>query len=156
MSLALLILVLYGNEVGRAEEAEEVEEVETASGSHFPYPASLRPQVEFWEKVFTSYTKFQVILHDTENMKAYKVLDFQPLLDEAGLDEATVFQIKQNQTKIEIEHVRSLLLKLHQCHPHCENLGAEEQKIWNLYRNNNDNSKFLHAADEGRIRSCLA
>lgn len=153
VSLALLILMLYGSGAGRAEDAEEVEEVETASGNHFPYAASLRPQVEFWKKVFTSYSKFQVIIHDTENMKAYKVLDFQPLLDEAGLDEATVFQIKQDQTKIEIEHVRALLLKLHHCHPNCENLGAEEKKIWNLYRNVKDDNKFLRAAGEDRVRS---
>ncbi len=153
VTLALLILVVYGGGVGRAEDPEEVGEVETASGNHFPYPASLRPQVEFWKKVFASYSKYQAIIHDAENMKVYKVLDFQPLLDEAGLDEATVFQIKQDQTKLEIEHVRALLLKLQKCSPSCENLGAEEKKIWSLYRNVKDDNKFLHAAGEDRVRA---
>ncbi len=50
MSLALLILVSVGRGIGSAEEEKEAEEVETVTGNHFPYPVSLRPQVEFWKK----------------------------------------------------------------------------------------------------------
>ncbi len=152
MSLALLILVSVGRGIGSAEEEKEAEEVETVTGNHFPYPVSLRPQVEFWKKIFTTYSKFQSVIHDAESMKVYKVLDFRPLLDDEGLDEATVLQIKHEQTKLELEHVRSLLRKLHSCSPNCETLGAEEQKIWNLYRTSNDPDKFLRAAGEDRLR----
>jgi membrane-bound lytic murein transglycosylase D len=75
------------------------------------------------------------------------------LIDEEGLDEATVFQIKQNQTKIEIERIRSSLLSLQRCNPDCEDLDAEQQKIWNLYRNDKNSNKFLQAASEDRLRS---
>jgi copper chaperone CopZ len=34
-------------------------------------------------------------------MQIYKVLDFRRLRDEEGLDEATISQIKQDQTKLE-------------------------------------------------------
>lgn len=150
VGLALLIFMAVG---GGNVRSEDKDAVQTVSSSHFPYPSALRPQVEFWKKIFASYSKFQSVIHDAENMKVYKVLDFRPLLDEEGLDEATVYQIKQDQTKLEIEHIRSVLLKLQQCNPNCEDLGAEEQKIWNLYRNVKETNKFLQAAGDDRLRS---
>jgi len=150
LGLALLTFLSFGETPARSEGEEQTQEV--ASG-HFPYPASLRPQVEFWKKIFGTYSRFQSILHDAENMKVYKVLDFLPLINEEGLDEATVYQIKQNQTKLEIERVRSILLRLHRCSPNCQDLNAEEQKIWDLYRNVKEQNKFLRAAEEDRLRS---
>lgn len=147
--LVLSILFLCGGTWARGEDDDGL----NVSRSHFPYPAALRPQVEFWKKIFATYSKLQAVIHDAESMKVYKVLDFRPLLDEEGLDEATVFQIKQDQTKIEVERIRSLLRSLHQCHPHCEDLDADQQKIWTLYRNVKDPDKFLHAAGDDRIRS---
>jgi membrane-bound lytic murein transglycosylase D len=147
-----LVLLILGILSGGSARSEDEEKAPTIS-ENFPYPASLRPQVEFWKKIFSTYSKYQAVIHDTESMKVYKVLDFQPLLNEEGMDEATVLQIKQDQTKIEIEHIRSLLLRLHKCNPTCEGLGAEEQKIWNLYRNVKDADKFLAAAGEDRIRA---
>jgi membrane-bound lytic murein transglycosylase D len=145
--LTLLVLAMLGGVKAYGEN-----DAGSAHG-HFPYPAALRPQVEFWKKIFATYSKYQAVIHDAETMKVYKVLDFQPLLEEEGLDEATVSQIKQDQTKIEIERIRSLLLTLHQCNPNCEGLEADQQKIWSLYRNVKDSDKFSHAAGEDRIRS---
>lgn len=150
VGVALLVLALFGGDWARGEENDADQEI---SEKHFPYPTALRPQVEFWKKIFATYSKFQSVIHDAESMKVYKVLDFRPLLDEEGLDEATVFQIKQDQTKIETERIRSLLLSLHRCNPNCEDLDADQQKIWNLYRNVKDPDKFLQAAGDDRIRS---
>jgi membrane-bound lytic murein transglycosylase D len=150
VGLVLLGLIISGGAWARGEEDGAEQEV---SQSHFPYPAALRPQVEFWKKIFATYSKFQSVIHDAESMKVYKVLDFQPLLNEEGLDEATVYQIKQDQTKIETERVRALLLSLHRCNPNCDDLDPDQQKIWNLYRNVKNPDKFLQAAGEDRIRS---
>lgn len=150
VGLALLILLLCG---GSRTSADSNEQTQPRSGEHFPYPASLRPQVEFWKKIFGTYSKFQSVIHDAENMKVYRVLDFRPLIDEEGLDEATVYQIKQDQTKLEIERIRSMLLTLHKCNPNCQELSAEEQKIWSLYRNVKGQDKFSQAASEDRLRS---
>jgi membrane-bound lytic murein transglycosylase D len=151
LGAALLVLALLGEDWARGGEEKDADQ--EISERHFPYPTALRPQVEFWKKIFATYSKFQSVIHDAESMKVYKVLDFRPLLDEEGLDEATVFQIKQDQTKIETERIRSLLLFLHQCNPNCEDLDADQKKIWNLYRNVKDPDKFLHAASDDRIRS---
>jgi membrane-bound lytic murein transglycosylase D len=150
VGLALLALLLFGGSRASAESSEPTQPV---FGGHFPYPASLRPQVEFWKKIFGTYSRFQSVIHDAENMKVYRVLDFRPLIDEEGLDEATVYQVKQKQTKLEIERIRSILLTLHTCHPNCQGLNAEEQKIWNLYRSVNGQDKFQQAASEDRLRS---
>ncbi|MGE0679754.1 MAG: lytic transglycosylase domain-containing protein [Candidatus Binatia bacterium] len=150
VGLALLLLLWCG---GSRTSAESNEQTQLSAKGHFPYPASLRPQVEFWKKIFGTHSKFQSVIHDAENMKVYKVLDFRPLIDEEGLDEAIVYQIKQDQTKLEIERIRSILLTLHKCSPNCQGLNAEEQKVWNLYRNVKGQDKFQQAAGEDRLRS---
>lgn len=157
--LPLLVFLLLGASPVRGENAEPTQTGESAeptqsmASRHFPYPTALRPQVEFWKKIFGAYSKFQSVIHDAENMTVYRVLDFRPLIDEEGLDEATVYQIKQNQIELEVERIRSALLTLHKCHPHCRGLRAEEQKIWNLYRNIKGQDKFFQAAQEDRLRS---
>lgn len=43
----------------------------------FPYPASIVPQVEFWEKIFTRYNSSQVLIHDAWQLdRIYEVVDF--------------------------------------------------------------------------------
>ncbi|MBI3245009.1 MAG: lytic transglycosylase domain-containing protein [Deltaproteobacteria bacterium] len=147
---ALFILTLVGADYARGENKSTTP---TISEEDFPYPPSLRPQVEFWKAIFADYSKFHVVLHDTKTLAVYKVLDFQRLLTEEGLDEATVYQVKKEQTKIEMESLRARLLKLQQCNPNCSDLTTEEQSVWNLYRKDRDPEKFLLAADEDRLRS---
>jgi len=86
VALALMML-LVDSGGARGQEQKESRDILPAS---FPYPAALRPQVEFWKKIFATYSKYQVVIHDSETMKIYKVVDFRPLLDEEGLDEAIV------------------------------------------------------------------
>lgn len=122
---------------------------------YFPYPPALRPQVEFWKKIFATYSEFQVVIHDTEYMdKVYTVLDFRPFLDgEVSLDGMTVDQIKAAQTKRELEKVRAILLRLHARGENDSALSHEEKKVWELYKDVRDLDKFRKAADEGRLRS---
>ncbi len=150
VGIALVILTLTGANYARGENKDIAQAI---SEEHFPYPPSLRPQVEFWKAIFASYSKLHVVLHDTKTLAVYKVLDFQRLIIEEGLDEGTVYQVKKEQTKLEMESLRARLLKLHQCHPNCTDLNAEEQKVWNLYRKDRDPEKFLLAAGEDRLRS---
>ena len=62
------------------------EEKDLAS-THFPIPKTIRPQVDFWKKVFAVYSRYQVVIHDTETMQIYRVLDFRRLRDDEELDE---------------------------------------------------------------------
>ncbi len=123
---------------------------------HFPIPKSLRSQVDFWKKVFAVYSRYQVVIHDTETMQIYRVLDFRRLRDDEELDEATVNQIKQDQTKLEMAQIRSTLTRLQGCMDgleSCDNLDPEEKKIWNLFKGNADVDRFRAAAGDDRLRS---
>ncbi|MCS6926984.1 MAG: LysM peptidoglycan-binding domain-containing protein [Candidatus Binatia bacterium] len=122
---------------------------------YFPYPPALKPQVEFWKKIFAQYSEWQVVIHDTEDLdKVYTVLDFRPFLDETGLlDGMTIEQFKAAQTKRELERIRALLLRLHARGGDDSGLTHEEKKIWNLYKDVRDPEKFRKAAEEGRLRS---
>jgi membrane-bound lytic murein transglycosylase D len=137
----------------RGEEGDAASESLPAD---FPYPKALRPQVEFWKKIFAVYSRYQTVIHDSETMQIYKVLDFRRLRDEEGLDEATISQIKQDQTKLEVELLRITLLKLQGCvdgTESCETLDSDEQKIWDMYKGVDDFERFREAAGEDRLRS---
>lgn len=124
--------------------------------SHFPIPKSIRPQVDFWKKIFSVYSRYQVVIHDTETMQIYRVLDFRRLRDDEELDEVTISQIKQDQTKLEIATIRGILTRLQGCVDgleNCDNLDPEEKKIWNLFKGNSDIDRFRAAASEDRLRT---
>lgn len=153
----ILVLSLFAVLAGASEAKEHGHE--SARGSrfphYFPYPPALKPQVEFWKKIFAQYSEWQVVIHDTEDLeKVYTVLDFRPFLDEPGLlDGMTVEHFKATQTKRELERIRALLLKLHARGGEGHGLTHEEKKIWNLYKDIRDPEKFRKAAEERRLRS---
>lgn len=150
VALAVLIALTVGGSAGGQVQAAS----ESVRSKHFPYPKALRPQVEFWKKIFATYSRYQVVIHDTERLdRVYKVLDFRPLLSEEGMDEAAVVRIKEKETQQEMERIRALLLKLHACGEQCTDLDQEEQAIWNLYRDDSSPNKFRAAAYEDRLRS---
>jgi len=140
----------------RMAQGEEKDSSSESLPPDFPYPKALRPQVEFWKKIFSVYSRYQTVIHDSETMQVYKVLDFRRLRDEEGLDEATISQIKQDQTKLELELLRATLFKLQGCvdgTESCEALAEEEQKIWDMYKGLDDIERFREAASEDRLRS---
>ncbi len=53
-----------------------------ASEAQFPHFASLKPNVDFWEAVYTRYTTRQGILHDSRDLsRIYAVIDLRPTTD---------------------------------------------------------------------------
>jgi membrane-bound lytic murein transglycosylase D len=151
--LLLFLLMSFSTGIVQGEEGDSTSESLPAD---FPYPKALRPQVEFWKKIFAVYSRYQTVIHDSETMQIYKVLDFRRLRDEEGLDEMTISQIKQDQTKLEIELLRLTLAKLQQClegTESCETLDSDEQKIWDMYKGVDDLERFREAASEDRLRS---
>ncbi len=153
--VALLALLVALAGTSEAKDQEQAEPRNAGLPRYFPYPPALRPQVEFWKKIFAAYSRYQVVIHDNEHLdKVYKVLDFRPFLDEeVRLDGTTVDQIKAEQTKREIEKIRVILLKLHARGGDGRNLSGEEKKIWDLYKDSKDPNKFQEAAAQGRLRS---
>ncbi len=125
-----------------------------SSSDLFPLPPSLRPHVEFWKKVFATYSEDQVVIHDGHYMKIYKVIDLRPYRKQ-GLDDAAIARLKKQHIPRETEEVRRLLLKLHRMGSKPQNPSSQERHIWNLLRHVQERSRFLKAANHLRAQSGL-
>jgi membrane-bound lytic murein transglycosylase D len=138
----------------RASQAADDSPAPAVSSEPSPIPvlAGLKPQVEFWKKVFGVYSTQQVVIHDTLHLhRIYEVLDFRPLAD-SGVSDAEVEAYARDKVEAEKERLRALLMRLHQLGPNPAGLSEEEQKIWALFANVKEPAKFLQAAAPDRIR----
>lgn len=118
-----------------------------------PVLPGLEPQVEFWKKIFATYSTRQVVIHDALYLdRVYEVLDFESLSDN-GLSDAEIAAYSQDKVRSEKERIRAVLLRLHQLGSDPGDLSPEERKIWGLFADVNNASKFLEAAADDRIRS---
>lgn len=51
----------------------------TTTVDPFPVHASMRPNVEFWKKIYAEYPSTQGVLHDTNNLSIiYEIIDLEP------------------------------------------------------------------------------
>ena len=119
----------------------------SAPSRHFRVPDALRPQVEFWKKVFATYSSSQIVIHDTEHLdRIYSVLDVWSLVAD-GEDPVYVDALLRDAETDEKERIRALLVRLHQGDPPA---SAEEERIVALFQNDGDPQKYLAAADRLR------
>lgn len=122
------------------------------AASPLPYPKALQPQVEFWIKIFGTYSEYQVVIHDAVHLdKVYDVLDFRPLLEKHS--EAKVRKLKAKRTKQELRKIRAALRKLHKHGTKGRTLSTREKKIRALFRDVKERHKFRKAAAKGRLRA---
>jgi membrane-bound lytic murein transglycosylase D len=119
----------------------------------FSIPAGLRPQVEFWKRIFGTYSIHHVVIHDTLYLdRVYNVLDFRPLIA-AGMSEGEVEQVRARTIADEVAKIRSILTRLHQLGGDPQGLSESERKIWALFRHVKEPHAFLAAAAPDRLRT---
>ena len=148
---ALLFVVLFVG-VGSGSAFGNVDKHASPAFSPLPYPQALRPQVEFWTKIFATYSEYQVVVHDAVYLdKVYAVLDFRPLLKKHS--EAKVRKLKAKRTKQELRKIRAALRKLHKHGAKGRTLSSREKKIRSLFRDVKERHKFRKAAAKGRLRA---
>lgn len=148
---ALLFVVLFVG-VGSGSAFGNVDKHASPASSPLPYPQALRPQVEFWTKIFATYSEYQVVIHDAVYLdKVYAVLDFRPLLKKHG--EAKARNLKSKRTKQELKKIRAALRKLHKHGAKGRTLSSRERKIRSLFRDVKERHKFRKAAAKGRLRA---
>jgi len=124
-----------------------------AATAEFAVPPGLRTQVDFWKKVFGTYSSYQVVIHDTWQLdRVYEVLDFQTLAD-STIGDAAVEGYIHDKVRDEKERIRAILLRLHQVGPNPDGLSEEERKVWAMFADVKEPSKFLDAAADDRIRA---
>ena len=121
--------------------------------SPVPVLPGLETQVEFWKQVFTTYSTHQVVIHDALYLdRVYEVVDFE-FLTGGVLSDAEIRAYAQDKVRSEKDRIRAILLQLHQRGTDPGELSAEEAKIWALFPDANDASRFLDAAADDRLRS---
>lgn len=147
-------VVIVGVVLGAAVACGGRAEAGNAPGrADFTVPHELRPAVNFWKDVFARYSKYQVVLHDTERLdRVYGVLDFSDL-PKRGWSEGAIEQHMAQETKAEKEKIRALLMRLDQTARDPSRLSAGERRIWNLFEGSSDPRRFYRAAEEGRVRA---
>ena len=148
---ALLFAVVFVG-VGASAAFGTVDKPARAASSPLPYPQALRPQVEFWIKIFSAYSEYQVVIHDAVYLdKVYAVLDFRPLLKKHS--EAKVRKLKAKRTRQELKKIRAALHKLHKHGAKGRTLSSRERKIRALFKDVKGRHKFRTAAAKGRLRA---
>ena len=119
----------------------------------FSVPPGLKTQVEFWKRIFGVYSTQQVVIHDAWHLdRVYEVLDFQSLAD-SSIGDAAVEAYIRDKVREEKERVRAILLRLHELGSNPEGLSEDERKVWAMFADVKESSKFLDAAGDDRIRA---
>ena len=93
----------------------------------FPVPESLEPAVEFWKKVFVTYTSDQVVLHERHLDVIYSVVDMSDLRT-LGSSELQIDRARIKRVRAEISRVSRALRDLAAGRP-VMNLPADLRSI---------------------------
>lgn len=121
--------------------------------STLPVPPALRPQVDFWKKVFAEHSELDAVIHDRDDVaRVYKVLRFGWMLSD-GATRAEIDARRRSAVLAEIEHVRAVLLRLHARRGALHELSGEQRRIASLFANDRNPRRFLEAAEKQRIRA---
>jgi membrane-bound lytic murein transglycosylase D len=125
-----------------------------AMSGKFIVPPDLKTPVDFWKMVYSKYDRNSEIFHDTENLKViYSILDFTDLYNNDALTKEQRKALFQPRMDAEEERIKAMLLNIHDKQYQPERLSKEEHRIWELFKDDPNPSKFLEAADEKRIRA---
>jgi FOG: LysM repeat len=128
---------------------------ESSTGGTFPRPKGLEPRVEFWKKIFTEYSEYQVVLHDARYLdKIFSVLDFRTL-SEKGFDRVALDNKIREAVKHERARIEEALLRIQRLSGKPGSLSEDERKIWLLYRNHTEKHAFQAARMRIRTQSGL-
>src|SRR5262245_41124859 len=124
---------------------------QSGAATSFPRPPELEHQVRFWRNVFTVYSQDQTVIHDTGYLdRIYTVIDFRQY-EQLGYSKIDIENIRKDVTEGEIARIRDLLRRLAAGTPRSA-LQPDDQRIYDLFKNDPDPYKFLNASDESRVR----
>lgn len=119
----------------------------------FPRPAQLERAVGFWRDIFTAYSRNQVVLHDAVDLtRIYKVLDYRAYADE-GWASGELDSFRKTEVEAEMQSLRDLLLRLAELGPEPAGLTEEEQRIYDMFKDDPSPDRFLEAAGDRRLHS---
>lgn len=131
--MLFLVIVLLTGLTGTA-----VANTQASSKNHFPVYRVIEPNVNFWEKIYTTYSTSEAVIHDREDLT--KIFAVVPIADTLLPGSRLVNEPKLDAAK---EKYSTILQRLAKGIPPS---SAEEKRIAAMYRG--ASSKRLHEASE--------
>ncbi|MBI2026907.1 MAG: hypothetical protein HYS98_03755 [Deltaproteobacteria bacterium] len=122
------------------------------AGKTFQIPPGLEHRVEFWKKIYGEYSTHQYVIHDTEEMLIYEVIDISDIEQSKISEREQLRRINNRLSEVE-EKYHNLLSEIHR--KKATNLTPEEKRIYNLFEHLADPDKFFKASHLSRIRAQL-
>lgn len=120
--------------------------------SSFNVPEGLAVQVNFWKKIYTRYSSWQGVLHDSEYIdNIYAEIDFTEIMKNNSLDEYQKRRAKESLVKQKKLEVKERLLRL-QGTKDPTTLVGEDLRVWQMYEGVIEKNKYKDAAQKGRLR----
>lgn len=115
--------------------------------THFPVSEGLRPQVEFWKKIFTEYTSRHAVVHDRRHVSIiYTVVD---------LDERQIYSNRARKKAIRsaLKKYRRMLRKLKKMKPaDIEKLSEDEKRVLNMIKEAPGDYRLSRAGRNFRVQ----
>jgi len=113
----------------------------------FPRPDEIKPQVEFWEKIFSEYTTKQVVIHDAWYVNVvYEVVDI-------GSPEFATEKDGWKAVKAAQEKYKKLLENLSKQWRKPQKMTEEERQVYKLFRGIPESPRFKKKDAKDRIRA---
>ena len=153
LSGIILFLLFNGNlfkedtYITEAHDGPEIDFFEPSTPTRFPVSEGLKPQVEFWKKIFTEYTSKQAVIHDRRHVNIiYTVID---------LTERQVYSKKARKKTIRsaLKKYKRMLRRMKKLQP--ENIGTlseEEKRDFNMIKEAPGNYKYDRAKRKFRVQ----
>jgi membrane-bound lytic murein transglycosylase D len=113
----------------------------------FPFPDGLKPQVEFWKKIFTEYTTKQVVIHDAWYVNVvYEVINIDSPEFATEKDGWKAVKAAQKKYEILLENVSKQWGKPHK-------MKKAERQVYVLFQDIPESSRFKKKDAKNRVRS---
>jgi membrane-bound lytic murein transglycosylase D len=120
----------------------------------FPHLPILKPQVEFWTKVFSEYSENQSVVHSIDDVrKVYVVLDFS---QQAEVLNSVQLSLLKGRTEARAkQQIDALLKQVDALKDTPEQMDDEQRRIYQMYSDSRDPNRFRDAIGTFRVQRGL-
>jgi len=122
------------------------------SENNFKVPDSIRSRVDFWKDIYTKYSSWQGLVHDSLYInKIYFSVDFSDIMLDDTLNAWQKKRARKKRVKAKKKEVKKILMHL-QTIKDPSALQGDELRIWNMYTEISGHRKFFDASRRRRLR----
>jgi len=120
----------------------------------FPHLPILKPQVEFWTRVFSEYSENQSVVHSIDDVrKVYVVLDFSQQAE--TLSSVQLSLLKGRTEARAKQQIDALLKQVDALKDTPEQMDDEQRRVYQMFADSRDPSRFRNAIGTFRVQRGL-